>query len=107
MRVKFISIEDLLEMIENEDKFKLVEVLPEKYYNEGHISSAINIPLENIGQATKHLDKRDKIVVYCSNYHCHASTQATKQLLEMGYKNAVDFKAGKKGWTDAGFGLEK
>ena len=35
-KLVFITIERLLEMQANEEKFKLVEVLPEQVYNEGH-----------------------------------------------------------------------
>ena len=105
-KIKFIPIETLLEMQKNNEEFKLVEVLAEEYYNQGHIPGAINIPLDQL-ESTDKLAKTDTIVVYCASYTCEASTKATKKLLELGYENVVDFKAGKKGWTDAGFELEK
>jgi len=37
----------------------------------------------------------------------HASTRADKKLLEMGYEKTLDFKAGKRGWSNAGLKLEK
>lgn len=46
-RVEFLSLESLLEMKANDDKFKLVEVLSKEEYKEGHIPRAINIPLKN------------------------------------------------------------
>ncbi len=107
-KVKFIPIETMLEMQENEENFKLVDVLREESYKEGHIPGAINIPKDMLqGLAPKHLDKNDTIVVYCASYGCHASTNAAKALMEMGYKKVLDFKAGKKGWVDSGLELEK
>ncbi|MBI2649920.1 rhodanese-like domain-containing protein [Candidatus Woesearchaeota archaeon] len=107
-RIKFISIEQLLEMMENKDKFKLVEVLREEKYKEGHIPGAINIPVDELSEAAKEqLKKTDTIVVYCASYHCNASTNAAKMLLEMGYRNVLDFKGSKKAWVDAGLELEK
>ena len=107
-KIKFIPIETLLEMQENGEDFKLVEVLREDGYNEGHIPGAINIPVDMLqGLASKHLKKTDTIIVYCASYGCHASINAAKTLLELGYKNILDFKAGKKGWADAGLELEK
>lgn len=47
-KLSFISIERLLEMKANNQKFTLVDVLPEESYEEGHISGAINIPLGNL-----------------------------------------------------------
>ncbi len=107
-RIKFISIEQLLEMIENKDEFKLVEVLSEDSYKEGHLPNAVNLPLDNLKDlADKHLKMTDTIVVYCANYHCHASTKAAELLLEMGYNKVFDFKGSKKAWVDAGLELEK
>ncbi len=107
-KIIFITIEKLLEMQANKEKFKLVEVLPEESYKNGHIPGAINIPLNKLESlADKYLKKRDKIVVYCGSYSCQVSTRATKKLLEMGYENTLDFKAGKRGWQHTGLGLEK
>ena len=107
-RIKFIAIEQLLEMIENKDKFKLVEVLGEDNYKGGHIPGAINLPLDKLEKlAPKHLKKTDTIVVYCANYHCPASTRAAEFLLKIGYHKTLDFKGSKKAWVDAGLELEK
>jgi len=106
-RIKFISIEQLLEMMENKDNFKLVEVLSEESYEKGHIPNAINIPVDKLKDAGRKLKKTDNIVVYCASYTCHASTNAAKILLKMGYNNVLDFKGSKKTWVDAGFELEK
>ena len=107
-KIKFIPIEQLLEMQENKENFKLVEVLKEEGYKEGHIPGAINIPVDKLkDESGKKLKKTDTIIVYCASYGCHASTNAAKILLEMGYKNVLDFKAGKKGWVDGGLELVK
>ena len=107
-RIKFIPIEQLLEMMENNDKFKLVEVLSEDSYKDGHIPGAINIPVDKLEKDSgKKLKKTDTIVVYCASYHCPASTNAAKILLKMGYNKVFDFKGSKKTWVDAGLELEK
>ena len=107
-KIKFISIEQLLEMMENREKFKLVEVLGEESFKQGHLPGAISIPVDQLEKAGKNkLKKTDRIVVYCASYTCHASTNAAKILLNMGYNNVFDFKGSKKAWVDAGFELEK
>ena len=107
-KLTFITIERLLEMNANDEKFTLVDVLSEESYKDGHIPGAINIPLGNLESlAERYLDRKDTIVVYCGSYSCQASTKATKKLLEMGYENTLDFKAGKRGWQHAGLELEK
>lgn len=107
-KIKFMTIEQLLEMMENKEDFKLVEVLSPESYKEGHIPGAISIPFDKLkDEAGKKLKKTETIIVYCANYHCHASTKATSLLLEMGYEKTIDFKAGKQGWVNAGLDLEK
>lgn len=107
-KIEFISLEDLLEMKANNQKYTLVEVLSEEDYRNGHIPGAINIPSDKLeALAENHLKKTDTIVVYCANYACQASTKAAQILKRMGYRKTLDFKAGKRGWTHGGLELEK
>ena len=107
-RIKFISIEQLLELMENHDKFRLVDVLSEDSFKQGHIPGSINIPVDKLEKAAgKKLKKTDNVIVYCAGYTCHASTNAARILLNMGYKKVLDFKGSKKTWVDSGFELEK
>lgn len=107
-KLSFITIERLLEMKANNEKFSLVDVLSEENYAESHIPDAINIPLEKLEKmAERYLDKHETIVVYCGSYSCQKSTKATRKLLDLGYENTLDFKAGKRGWQHTGLGLEK
>ena len=108
LKVKFITIEDLLEMSANDQKFKLVEVLQEEEFKNGHIPGAVNIPLDKLDSlASKYLKKSDTVIVYCASHSCQASTKAARVLLQMGYRKTLDFKAGKRGWLHVGLELEK
>ena len=114
-KLKIITLEKLIELRENSEKFKLVETLSPESYKQGHIPGAINFPTkigESVGEikkvaASKGLKKSDVIVTYCASYTCRGSTNAARLLLKAGFKNVLDFKASKKGWTDAGFELEQ
>ena len=107
-KLNFITIEDLLEMFENKERFKLVEVLTRAEYDKGHIPKAINIPLDELETLAKQkLRKTDTIVVYCASYTCHASTKAARRLLDLGYQHILDFKGGKRWWQHSGFELKK
>ena len=107
-KIKFITLEQLMEMDVNKQRFKLVEVLSPDSYKKGHIPGAINIPVDKLKtEAKKQLKKTDTIVVYCASYTCHASTNAAALLGKMGYKKVLDYKAGKQGWKDAGLEIEK
>jgi|SRR3989344_1985530 len=107
-KIKFITLEQLMEMDVNKQRFKLVEVLSPDSYKKGHIPGAINIPVDKLKtDGKKQLKKTDTIVVYCASYTCHASTNAAALFGKMGYGKVLDYKAGKQGWVDAGFELEK
>jgi rhodanese-related sulfurtransferase len=108
VKLKLITLEDLLEMRVNSEDFKLVEVLSEEEYEEGHIPGAINVPLDKLeALARQKLKRTDTIVVYCASYTCQASTKAARKLLEMGYNKTLDFKGGKRWWRHAGLELQK
>ena len=92
----------------NNEMVTLVDVLSEESFKAGHIPGALNIPLGSLESlAERYLNKKDTIVVYCGSYSCQASTKAARKLLEMGYENTFDFKAGKRGWQHTGLGLDK
>jgi rhodanese-related sulfurtransferase len=104
-----IQRNELQEKLASNDPFVLVEVLPPKSYEEGHIPRAMNIPLnskfdESALQALP--DKDQPIVVYCANTECSASPDAGKRLEELGYTNVRDYAAGKADWKEAGLKLE-
>jgi rhodanese-related sulfurtransferase len=107
-RLKLLTLEDLLEMLTNDEDFKLVEVLASEEYKEGHIPGAINLPLSELEDGVRQkFKKTEKIVVYCESYTCHASTKAARKLLELAYREVLDFKGGKRWWRHAGLELEK
>ncbi len=105
-RIHIMSLEELLEKKENDDVFTLIEVLSPESYAEGHIPGAINIPSSQLSLQAAEMDKSTELVVYCSSYTCQSSTKAARVLADMGFPRVHDFKAGKKGWVQAGFELE-
>lgn len=87
----------------------LVEALPEKYYREGHLPGAIQIPHDEIrGRAGAQLpNKDDFIVVYCANTACQNSRIAAQTLAAMGYPNVAEYEEGKQDWIEAGLPIQK
>lgn len=48
---------------------QLVEVLPEKEYNEAHLPEAINIPLKKLNvQTMASLDPSRPVITYCNDF---------------------------------------
>ena len=107
-KIEMITLERLLEMQANDEDFVLIDTLPEESYNEGHLAGAVSMPSNAVAREAENKLSKDKTVVtYCAGYTCEASTVAARKLLNLGYKRVLDFKAGKKGWVDANFNLEK
>src|SRR3954471_6981107 len=52
------------------------------------------------------LGKDDEIVVYCSNFDCHASLATIQKLREHGYQNVRHYAGGLIDWETAGLPLE-
>lgn len=108
-RLKFINKEFILELMENKDKFKLVDALTEDDFAKGHLPNALNIPVTRMEELFSELlpDKGELIITYCSDYLCSASTGLARFLQDKGYENVVDYKGGQKDWMDAGLPLMK
>ena len=59
----YINDDELTKILE-EGNYVIVDVRSPEEYKEGHIKSAINIPVDTINENVK-LDKSKKILVYC------------------------------------------
>ena len=86
----------------------LVEALPEKYYRQGHLPSAVHLPHDQVrALAPERLpDKHAFIAVYCANTPCQNSRIAAQTLEALGYSNVAEYVEGKQDWVEAGLSLE-
>lgn len=103
--MKYITRAELKNNIDNGKDLKIVEVLPFKYWKEGHIPGSIQMDYkEIIAKANKLIpDKNAKIVVYCASTECQNSKKAANILQSLGYKEVFEYVDGKQDWTIAGF----
>lgn len=100
-----ISRDELKIMNETEhEDFVLINVLPNDAFNQAHIRTSINIPVDDDGfeeTAAKVVgDKQRKVVVYCANFDCDASPQAARKLEEAGFTSVFDYEGGTKDWFE-------
>ncbi len=79
--------------------YVLVDVRDEAEFREGHISTAINIPAEQIATRSDVLPKEKKIVVYCNSGS--RSYMAYRKLMRMEYKSI--HQAIFADWKEAGY----
>lgn len=86
-----ITMEEVLDLMENEEDYVILDVRTEGEYKEGHIPGALNIPNETIGkeEIAALPDKTKKILVYCRSGS--RSKQAAKKLADLGYENIYEF----------------
>jgi len=87
----------LAELIESsEPAYFLVDVRTPEEYAAGHLPTAINLPVSEIGSRPPTDDKSALIVVYCAS---GARSARSKSILEaLGYTAVVDFGAISR-WT--------
>ncbi len=79
----------------------------ETEFKDGHVPKAINLQrglLEFYMDKKVTSDKNAKIMVYCKTGG--RGSLATKTLMEMGYKNAVNMAGGWTAWKEAGYPAE-
>jgi rhodanese-related sulfurtransferase len=86
----------------------LLEALPAKYYDEGHLPGAVHFPHDQARALAPVLlpDKAAEIVVYCASGTCQNSHIAARVLTQIGYANVAVYAGGKQDWTEAGQPVE-
>lgn len=75
----------------------IVDVRTQGEFEAGHIASAINVPVDQIQQASAAWDKNQPVVVYCATGA--RSAEAATYLASAGFRRVYDFASGLVGWT--------
>ena len=98
MRYTQISMEEAVAMMAKEENYIILDVRTAEEFAEKHISNAINIPNETIGneEIEELPDKNQLILVYCRSGN--RSKQASEKLVALGYTNIYEF-GGINDWT--------
>ena len=86
-----ITMDEAVQMMENESNYIILDVRTEAEYNAGHIPNAICVPNETIVEdnITQLPDKEQRILVYCRSGN--RSKQASEKLARFGYTNVYEF----------------
>ena len=106
--VPTISREELIEKINNGERFEFWNVLTDEYFNGELITGSRRVALDQIGRevSTTQLSKDDDIVVYCAGPHCPQSAAAAEKLQTLGYKNARAYEGGLEDWKATGRAID-
>lgn len=105
---RLVTRDELKEMLDRNEDLVLVNALPHDSFERERICGSINIPSDQVGpEAEDQLGETDqKIVVYCANRECSASSIAADKIEDLGYKNVMRFEGGIESWKEAGLCTE-
>jgi len=108
--IKKITLQDVQDILAVLPTVTLLEALPVRYFDEGHLPGARQIPHdESLAQVAPRLiaHKAAPVIVYCASATCENSSEAAEQLLKLGYADISIFEGGKEEWRAAGLKLER
>ncbi len=80
-----VTIDGLIEKLES-GKVTILDVRPESEFNQGHIATAISIPINELSRILKQLPKRTEVFAYCRGPFCVYADEAVSILTKAGYK---------------------
>ena len=89
--IKYVSMDNIVQIMEENANYIILDVRTVEEYNEGHIPNAICIPNETIDDSiiTQLPNKKQLILIYCRSGN--RSKQATEKLKNLGYTNLIEF----------------
>ena len=96
--------EQLRAKIERKDPFKLVMASSDWAFRAKHLPGSIHFKTPEEMFAA--LAKDEEVVVYCSNFDCHASLATIQKLRAQGYQNVRHYAGGLIDWEAGGLPLE-
>ena len=88
------------------DNVVILDVRSPEAFAEGHLPTAINIPLADLAGKLATLPKDKTLVTYCSNLTCALAPKAALVLAEKGFK-VMELFGGIATWTEYGFPVVK
>jgi rhodanese-related sulfurtransferase len=106
-RVKEADFRDIKRRLDGREKLTLVDVREDNEWARGHLPGAVHLGKgiieRDIEQAFP--DKDAPLVLYCGGGF--RSALVADNLQKMGYTNVISMDGGWRGWTEAGYPVEK
>ena len=106
-RIRETDVQSVRRRQEAGQQLLLVDVREESEWANGHLPGAVHIGKGVIERdiEARIPDTGREIILYCGGGD--RSALAADNLQKMGYRNVVSMDGGYRGWTDAGFPVEK
>ena len=89
VEIKYVSMDDIVQIMNENEDYIILDVRTVAEYNEGHIPNAICIPNETIDETivSKLPNKKQMILIYCRSGN--RSKQAAEKLKKLGYNKMI------------------
>ena len=106
-RVRETTIPELKRKLDAKEEFHLIDVREDHEWAAGHIPGAKHLSKGIIERDVEaQIPNREaEILLYCGGGY--RSAMVADNLQKMGYKRVVSVDGGWRGWTEAGFPVEK
>ena len=106
-RVRETTIPELKKRLDAKEEFHLIDVREDHEWAAGHIPRATHLSRGIIERDIESQipDREAEILLYCGGGY--RSALVADNLQKMGYKHVVSVDGGWRGWTGAGFPVEK
>jgi rhodanese-related sulfurtransferase len=96
-----LSTKELQQRLDRDSGLHVWNVQTNQSFDGEPIPGSRRIPLDSIERDTADVSKDAAIVTYCGGPRCSQSTDAARQLLDLGYTSVHVYKEGLEGWKPA------
>jgi rhodanese-related sulfurtransferase len=98
-----VSTAYVKKLMDDKEKFVLIDARPKRVFDKGAIPGAINIPDSEFDKHHDQLpaDKSAFLVIYCGGLECNLSDKSADKALALGYTNVKTYPEGYPGWIKA------
>ncbi|MBX9690245.1 MAG: hypothetical protein K2X27_26265 [Candidatus Obscuribacterales bacterium] len=100
-----IGVDELKNVMANESALLLLDVRRKREYDAGHIQTAINIPLDQLGKHLHEIPRDSKLAVICTGGY--RSTIAKSLLERNGFADVMNVRGGMASWQNSSCELSK
>ena len=106
-RIRETNVAEVKKRMDEGEMFYLVDTREDSEWARGRIPGAVHLCKGIIERDIEHAvpDKSAPIVLYCGGGF--RSALAADNLQKMGYSNVISMDGGWRGWTEAGYPIEK
>jgi rhodanese-related sulfurtransferase len=106
-RIQEADFREVKQWMDNRQEITLVDVREESEWARGHLAGAVHMGKGIIERDIEGAfpDKQSRLVLYCGGGF--RSALVADNLQKMGYTNVISMDGGWRGWTEAGFPVDK